>query len=87
MYNKKIVSRTGSLLIGLPATPNNLKLIDQAIQLDLNWMKTSNIIDELNIDLRIPEKNKLNIKVEGLKDRQQIFDLKFLQNWIAFSEK
>ena len=85
--NKKLISRTGGILTGLPVTPNNLRLIDQAIQLDLNWMKTLNIIDELNINLRIPQKNRIEIEIEGIKDKNKLFNTKFAQNWIAQSEK
>jgi hypothetical protein len=85
--NFKMTSKTQNILTGFPATPNNLKLVNESILLDLNWMKTNNIIDDLKTDLSIPQKNKISITVEGKKNKQLIFNTSFEKNWIAQSLK
>ena len=83
--NRKMTSRTQNILKGYPATPGNLNLVEQAIRLDLNWMIENSIIDELIITLTIPSKNKINIALEGKKDRNTIAGIEFEQNWLAQS--
>lgn len=83
--DRKLISRTQNILRGLPATPGNLKLVDQAIKLDLAWMQSSNIIDDLVINLSIPAKNRIQINIEGKKDKQKLFNTVYELNWIAQS--
>jgi phage gp46-like protein len=85
--DESMVSITQNILLGLPATPANLNLVDQAIQLDLNWMKTNNIADEINIDLSITSKNRINIEIEILKNKELLVGLEFEKNWLAQSNK
>jgi phage gp46-like protein len=85
--DQKMTSRTQNLLVGLPATPRNLNLVDQAIQLDLDWLKTNNIADEININLTIPSKNRININIEIKKNQNLLASLEFEKNWLAQSQK
>jgi hypothetical protein len=81
--DRKMISRTQNLLIGLSAVPSNLNLVEQAIRLDLNWMLIAEIVDEFIIDLSIPSKNRIEIKIQGIKDQSRVGETIFEKNWIA----
>lgn len=85
--DRKLTSRTQNILKGYPATPANLNLVNQAIQLDLNWMKANNTVDEFIINLSIPQPKRINIDIEGRKNRSTVFNTEFEKNWIAQSQK
>lgn len=83
--DKNLTSRTQNILKGFPATPGNLNLVDQAIKLDLNIMLTTGIIDDLIINLSIPAKNRIQIDIEGRKDKTKLFNTVYEENWVAQS--
>ena len=86
--DRKLTSRTQNILRGFPATPGNLNRIEQeGIRPDLAWMQAEGIVDEFIINLSIPEKNRIKMEIEALKDRETVFNTQFEKNWIAQSQK
>ena len=80
---RKLISRTQNILTGFPATIANLNKVNQAIKDDLKWMIDELIIDELNITLSMPSRNKINIEINGIKDKAKIFGVKYEKNWLS----
>jgi len=80
---RKIISHTQFIITGLPATPANLNKLKEAIKADLQWMVNELIIDTLNITVTIATKSRVNIIIEGIKNKKKIFGTKFEQNWLA----
>lgn len=80
---RQLTSRTQNIIKGLPATSSNLLKLEEAIRLDMQWFKDEKIIDMLNITTSIPSKNRVTILIEGLKNKTQLFNLKYEKNWLA----
>ena len=78
----KYVSRTQNLLRGLPASPANLRRIEEAVLRDLQWYLDTGIADDIEAVATIPEFGKIKISgsvtVQGEKLQ---FD--FIENWKA----
>ena len=79
--SEKIISRTMAIIKGLPATPSNLRKIEQAVLDDLNWFKDDGICDTIEIKSKIPKKNWLELEIKMLKDGNNIANFKFIENW------
>ena len=75
-------SETQNLLTGLPATTGNMLRIEDAVRRDLDWFLSENIASLIEVDVTIPELNKVNISVrieaDGLETR-----FNFVENWKA----
>lgn len=79
--NKKIISRTMAIIKGLPATPANLRKVEQSASDDLSWFKDEGICDNIEIEGSIPSRNRLELNVRMLKDGNEIDNFKFIENW------
>ena len=85
--NNLMTSKTQNTLQGCAATPNNLRVVNEAILFDLNWLKEDKIADDIIINLSLPSKNRLQIEIEVRKNKISIFNTIYQQNWIAKSQK
>lgn len=79
----KLTSQTQNIIHGYPATPNNLNKVKEAVKQDLAWMISEGIIDNLTITATIPNKNRLNLTVEGIKDKEKIINTTYELNWLS----
>jgi hypothetical protein len=79
--DRKLTSRFQNIIYGLPATPGNLRKLDDAGKQDLQWFIILNIADEIDFDLRLLEKNRLNISVILWKDKNKLSETKYSLNW------
>jgi|LGOV01.1.fsa_nt_gb phage gp46-like protein len=79
--DKKIISRTMAIIKGFPATPANLRKVEKAAADDLAWFKSQGICDTIIIVGSIPSKNRLELKIEMLKDGNKLDNFKFIENW------
>lgn len=79
----KLTSRIQNIIKGYPANPSNLNKVQGAAKQDLQICIDLKIVDILNITTTIPDKNKLNIEIEGIKDRRKIIDTKYEENWLS----
>jgi phage gp46-like protein len=84
---QKLNSQTQLILTGLPANPNNLKKLDEAIKVDLDWFKQDKIVDEIEIFTQIIAKNKVRITINMKKDNSIIFNTVYEKNWLSQSIK
>ena len=78
---KKLTSRFNNIITGLPATPANLKKIDEAAKQDLSWFISEKIVDKLEIDSNLSNKNRLDIKIILWKDKEKLCETKYSINW------
>lgn len=78
---RKLTSRFQNIIYGLPATPANLKKLDEAVKQDLAWFITEKIVDTIVLELRLTNKNRVDILIQGLKDEKKLFETKYSLNW------
>jgi len=78
--SKQYRSKTQYLLRGLPATSANLQRLKVAVEKDLQFLLDLSIASSIDISVRIPALNKIEIsgsvKAEGNKT-----DFLFVENW------
>lgn len=84
--DKRYISRTQYILQGLPATAANLRRLEEAARLDLNWFLTSKIASSVEVEAVIPEFNKVNIAVT-IKAEGKESQFNFTENWRAFKNQ
>ena len=75
-------SRTQNLLESIPAVPANLRRIEQAASLDLEFFITEQIASEVTVAASIPGVNKVQLSIQiGAFGRKDSFN--FVENWMA----
>jgi len=84
--DKRYISRTQYILQGLPATVGNLRRLEEAVRLDLNWFLTSKIASSVEVEAVIPDINKVNISVT-IKAEGKESQFNFTENWRAFNSQ
>lgn len=82
---RQIISRTQNILRGLPAVPANIIKLKLAIEEDLKWFIDEKIADVIISDIVIPSKNRANIEIQILKNKQLVHETKYEVNWDAMS--
>jgi phage gp46-like protein len=80
---RKLTSRTQNFMKGSSLTPGNLIKLKELIKQDLSWFLSEKIVDKFNITASIPSKNRVNIVIEGMKDKNKIIDFKYESNWLS----
>lgn len=80
-------SRTLSTLNGKRASLANLKLLEQMVNLDLDWIKKENIGDKIEVEAEIPSYNKLKLNINILKNGKLLHNTAYKYNWHASLEK
>ena len=78
-----LTSRTQFILEGLPATPNNLNRVKEAAKQDLKIFLDLKIVDKLEITATLADKNRLNMIINGYKDKKLLFESKYEKNWLS----
>ena len=83
---RKVHSRFQNILYGLPATPENIKKLEDAARQDLEVLKAQKIVDSLDIELTITEPKRVEIEIIGWKDESKLFETIFEANWKGMIE-
>lgn len=78
----KYVSETQFLLQSIPATSNNLKRIDVAVNNDLKWLLTLKIASTVEVDVSIVGLNRVNINID-INAIGIISNFNFTENWLV----
>ena len=78
----KYVSKTQNLLQALPAVSANLRRIEDAARIDLQWFLTKNIASSLDVATSIPALNRIQITVDIQADGEES-SFTFTENWKA----
>lgn len=81
--DEKIRSRTGALIRKIPLNSSTIKKIEDSAALDLEWMKTCGIADDIEIASEIPDANKLSLDVRVKKNGKDIYSNIYIVNWEA----
>jgi phage gp46-like protein len=81
--NNKLTSRLQNIIKGYPATPGNINKVKSAVNNDLAWMISDGIIDSLEITATIPTRNRLNLEINGLKNKSKIFGTAYEMSWLS----
>jgi phage gp46-like protein len=78
-----LTSRMQYIIEGYPATPNNLNRVKEAAKQDLKIFLDLKIVDNLEITATMPNRNRLNLEIEGYKDKKLLFNSKYEKNWLS----
>lgn len=78
----KLRSQTQFILGTLPATPGNLRLLDAAVRRDLAWLTDTNVASTVEVFVRIPGVNRVDIDVRVLAEGEEV-RFTFTGNWKA----
>jgi len=81
--SEKLRSRFQFIITGLPMSVKNIREAEQAAAIDLQWFIDEKIADEIFINGRATGKNRFNLKVEILKDKNNIFENEYFLLWGA----
>jgi len=77
---RQYYSETEEVLNGLPATPANLRKVEQAAQRDLSWLLTTKAANSVIVSASMPGVNKINLSISisavGLESQ-----FEFTENW------
>lgn len=79
----KLTSRTQYIIEGYPVTPNNLNRVKEAAKQDLKIFNDLGITDNIIITATLADKNRLNLTIEGYKDKKLLFESKYEKNWLS----
>ena len=76
----KLTSETEKLKNGLPLTSDNLKRIEEAVLLDIDWLKKEKIVSNLGVSAFIVDINRiqLDVTMEAFGD---IESFQYTENW------
>ena len=80
--NRKYRSRTQNLLKSLPATSSNLRRIEEAAKLDLEWLTETGTATSIEITATVPKLNAINIEI-NINAIGEETTINFLENWKA----
>ena len=78
----KYVSKTQTLLQALPAVSANLRRIEDAARIDLQWFLTKGIASSLDVAASIPALNRIQITIDIQADGEES-SFTFTENWKA----
>lgn len=77
---KRYVSETQHILQSLPATSFNLKRVEDAARLDIQWMVDTGVATSFVVFVTIPELNRVRIVV-SINAKRDAAHFEFLENW------
>ena len=81
--SEKLRSRFQYVTTGLPMSVKNIKEAEKAAAMDLQWFIDEKIADVINVYGYSTGKNRFNLKVEILKDKNNIFENEYFLLWGA----
>ena len=79
--SQRLVSRFQSIIFGLPMTTRNILDVEEAAKLDLGWMLSEKIADEILINGRAVSQNRFSLKVQINAKGKTIYDNAFALFW------
>lgn len=82
LANDQYRSETQHLLQSIPAIPNNLLRIEEAINRDLAYLLNENIATSIDVIVSIVDLNRICIQLEINAD-SGLINLNFIENWKA----
>ncbi|MCL2138214.1 MAG: hypothetical protein FWH41_01630 [Treponema sp.] len=81
--SEKLRSRFQIITAGLPMTVKNIREAETAAAMDLQWFIKEKIADDIFIYGQAAEKNRFNLKVIILKDKNKLFENTYSLLWGA----
>jgi phage gp46-like protein len=79
---KHLRSRTQHVLRNLPATTANIRVIENAVQTDLEWLLTANVANNIDVAVSLPAVDTVRIEVCISADGEEQ-NLTYNENWKA----
>jgi phage gp46-like protein len=81
--NEKIISRFQAVIFALPMTTKNIQEAESAARIDLQWTIDEGIGDQIIITGQAITRNKFNLTVNILLEKQSIYNNTFSLLWQA----
>jgi phage gp46-like protein len=82
----KLISRTQSFIENMPLTTQNIERLKEVILIDLDWLKSENIANEINVNVFIVDINRIDIIININAFGEQI-DFRYTLNWQTMQNK
>ena len=79
--SEKMISRFQAVIAGLPLSVKNIRKAETAAVLDLEWLKSEGVADEIIADGKTKGKNTFMLKVEVKSKGQQLYQKEFALLW------
>jgi hypothetical protein len=77
---RQMISETAHLLLSLPATSNNLLLVEDAAKRDVQWMLDGEYASELAVSVALIAKDRIRLTAQIIINKQQ-FAVAFESQW------
>lgn len=81
--NEKIVSRFQAVIFGMPMTTKNIQEAETAASLDLQWIKSEGIADDISISGSAITRNQFQLKIKISTKGETIYQNAFFLFWKA----
>ena len=79
--SEKMISRFQAVIAGLPLSVKNIRKAETAAVLDLEWLKSEGLADEIIVDGKTKGKNTFVLSVEIKRKGQQLYQKEFALLW------
>ena len=79
--SEKMISRFQAVIAGLPLSVKNIRKAETAAVLDLEWLKSEGVADEIIADGKTKGKNTFVLGVEVKSKGQQLYQKEFALLW------
>ena len=79
--NRRLVSRFQAIIFGLPMTTRNILDAEEAARLDLAWIITEKIADEILANGRAVSRNRFSLTIQINANGDTIYDNAFAVFW------
>jgi phage gp46-like protein len=79
--SEKLRSRFQFIINGYPMTVKNIREAEAAALLDLEWLKTENIADKINVSIKSTGKNTFNLEIEILANMETLYKNTYSLQW------
>ncbi|MCL2093826.1 MAG: hypothetical protein FWH12_06490 [Treponema sp.] len=83
--NQKLVSRFQAIIFGLPMTTKNILDAEEAARLDLEWLISEKLADEIVADGRAVSNKRFDLKIQITSGEKIIFKNTYAVPWKAGS--
>ena len=79
--DEKIVSRFQAIITGLPLSIKNIRKAETAAALDLEWLKSEGVADEIIADGKTKGKDSFVLRVQIKNKGQKLYEKEFALLW------
>ena len=79
--NERMVSRFQAVITGLPLSVTNIRKAETAAALDLDWLKTEGVADEIVADGKTKGRNTFVLKIEIKNTGKSLYEKEFALLW------